>query len=199
MLNNDRVEPGALIGGHVRQTRAMCSGGAGEPVVLCVQDSTELSTAHELPVTNLQEALFIVECHRQRWRIEEWRRAQKTDCRLKSSPPRDVDAFRRPAAISAVIAVRLLQLRDLGEDEQADNPAKLQQVVSDPLVLQVVARLAKVDDPTTLTPRQFLHTLARQGGWLARKHDGRPGWQTLRHGRQKVHAYADGIRLLHPT
>jgi hypothetical protein len=151
------------------------------------------------PVTNLEQALFILECCRQRWRIEEWHRAQKTGCRLESSQLHDVDAFCRLAAISAVIAVRLLQLRDISEDEQADDPAKLRQVVTDSLVLQIVARLAKVADPLTLTPRQFLHPLARQGGWLARKHDGRPGWQTLWHGWQKVHAYADGIRLMNSS
>lgn len=151
------------------------------------------------PVTNLQEALFVIACYRRRWRIEEWHRAQKTGCRLESSQLHDVAAFCRLAAISAVIGVRLLQLRDLDEDEQADDPEQLRKIVSDPLVLQVVAKLAKVDDPATLTPRRFLDTIARQGGWLARKHDGRPGWQTLWHGWQKVHAYAAGIRLLNSS
>lgn len=148
------------------------------------------------PVTNLQEAMFIIDCYRQRWRIEEWHRAQKTGCRLESSQLHDVAAFCRLAAISAVISVRLLQLRDRSADESGDDPGQLTPIIDDPLVLQVVAKLAKVDDPTTLTPRRFLETIARQGGWLARKHDGRPGWQTLWHGWQKVHAYAQGIRPL---
>jgi hypothetical protein len=34
-------------------------------------------------------------------------------------------------------------------------------------------------NPATLTLKVFWHSVARLGGFLARKHDGDPGWQTL--------------------
>lgn len=149
-------------------------------------------------VTNLQEALLIVEHYRQRWRIEEWHRAMKTGCRLEASQLHDANAFFRLAALCAVVGVRLLQLRDLDADDQPDNPTRLREIVPDPRVRQIAAKLAAIPDPDTLTPRQFLRIIAQLGGWLARKHDGRPGWQTLWHGWRKIHDYAQGSRLINP-
>ena len=43
------------------------------------------------------------------------------------------------------------------------------------------------DDPETLTPKQFWRNIARQGGWIGRKSDGRPGWKTIWRGWYDVH------------
>jgi hypothetical protein len=62
----------------------------------------------------------------------------------------------------------------------ADDPAELQRCVPWPWIV-VVVRAAKKDpaDPGTLTPRAFWLRIARQGGYLGRKSDGRPGWSTI--------------------
>jgi len=134
-----------------------------------------------------------------RWKIEELHKAQKTGCRLEASQLHTELAFIRLAAITAVVAVRLLELRDaargtLGEAaEQADDPAALCEMV-DELWIMVVAALAQVA-ADQLTPRQFYETMARQGGWLGRKGDGRPGWLTLYRGWRKVALLVAGAAL----
>lgn len=146
------------------------------------------------PVTCLADALTVIGWYRRRWLIEEFHKAQKTGCRLEQSRLEDRDAFIRLAAIAGLVAVRLLQLRHQADDEAvADAPAI--EHIDDALWVQIVSQLAKHNDARTLTVRQFYHTLARLGGWLGRKHDGRPGWQTLWAGFSKVAAYVEGARM----
>ena len=146
------------------------------------------------PVATLTDALRVVKWYGRRWLSEDFHKAQKTGCRLEESQLQKPDAFVTLAAIAAVVAIRLLNLRHQAESsERAEAPA-IQSF--DALWVLVVCKLAKHADPSTLTVRQFYHTIAKQGGWLARRSDGRPGWQTLWRGWQKVAAYVTGIELL---
>ena len=146
------------------------------------------------PVTCLGDALRVIGWYRRRWVIEELHKAQKTGCRLEDSQLQDAAAFTRLAAIATLAAARLLQLRDWADDPaMADEPA-MDHV--DALTVQVVSRVANHHDPSTLTLGALHHTIARLGGWLGRKHDGRPGWQTLWRGWQRIATYIQGINLM---
>ena len=70
-------------------------------------------------------------------------------------------------------------MRDLADPRhpQAQDPATLQQLMP-PLYIRLVAQLCRAD-PQGLTPQQFFLTVARQGGYLGRKRDPRPGWKVL--------------------
>ena len=48
----------------------------------------------------------------------------------------------------------------------------------------------------TLSPRQFWQTIARRGGWLGRKHDGRPGWKAVWDGWHDVALLVEGAMLI---
>jgi Transposase Tn5 dimerisation domain/Transposase DNA-binding len=146
------------------------------------------------PVTNLQEALLIVEHYRVRWVIEEWHRAVKEGCRLEHSQLTERSALLRLTAVVSVIGVRLIQLRDLAEDPKtADQPQHLQQLVP-PLWILIVAALAKLPS-AEMTPKQFLQTIARCGGWIGRRSDGRPGWKTIWLGWRDIQKMVEGIEL----
>ena len=106
---------------------------------------------------------------------------EKTGCCLKASQLDDAVDVKRLAAVIAVTAVRLLMLRNLAH--RATNGASPGQ---DAVVLQravpwlwivVVAGADKKHplDPSRLTPRAFRLRIARQGGYIGRKSDGRPG------------------------
>lgn len=118
-----------------------------------------------------------------RWLIEEWHRALKEGCRMEASQLQSAQAIARLAAVLGVVAVRLLQLRDLAGDAlrtghpEADHPAALRAAVP-ALLIQVVA-LHRGQDPAMVTPRQFWRAVARKGGFIGRKSDGRPGWKTI--------------------
>jgi hypothetical protein len=168
------------------------------------------------PVKSARQALVIIGYYRRRWVIEEYHKVQKSGCDLEHSQLQDVDALRRLAALVGVLAVRMLWLRDLAAPHLtvpstkpsskspcpgvsvsgSQSPAALQAVM--PILwIAVVSRLAGVDKPRTLTPYQFWRTIAKRGGWLARKHDGRPGWKALWRGWHEIALLVEGAGLLH--
>jgi len=154
------------------------------------------------PAGNFQQARQVVKDYQQRWVIEEWHRVLKEGCRLEASQIESLDNFQRLAALLSIIAVRMLQLRDLADPEQsgqaADDPAALQRTCPE-VWIAMVAALAVVD-PQKLTPRQFFLTIAKRGGYLNRKRDGRPGWKTLWRGWYDITQMVRGAQLLqkHP-
>ena len=131
------------------------------------------------PVASDQDALRIVSYYERRWVIEEWHKALKEGCALEASQLDEPEDCLRLASILSVVAVRLLQLRDLADPEHpdADCPEALRRWAP-PLWVQVVSQHAGLS-PHQMTPRLFLLTIAKQGGFLARKCDGRPGWKVI--------------------
>jgi hypothetical protein len=151
------------------------------------------------PLRTLDDARRLMSYYKKRWKIEELHKAQKTGCQLERSQLHDEAAFVRLAAITAVVSVRLVELRDVAQvtvktsKKSANAPATLRRMV-DWIWIAVVARLAEAD-PERLTPREFYETVAKQGGWLGRKGDGPPGWQTLYRGWRKVALLVTGAAL----
>jgi hypothetical protein len=159
------------------------------------------------PVSDHADAKRIIKWYQHRWVIEEWHRVEKEGCRLESSQLDDALDLQRLAAIIAVISVRMLQLRDLAGFEQedsvtagegsriiqADDPCALQASVPRMWII-IVGALAKVE-VTRLTPRQFWLTIAKRGGWIGRKRDGRPGWKVIWRGWYDINMMVEGVEL----
>ncbi len=175
------------------------------------------------PVADLTAALTIVRYYTYRWIIEEFFRTYKEGCRIEASQLDDAEDLKRLGAILAVVAVRLLQLRDLGDAHEPrtrvieiaapdgrqvltepaltdlhaarrDDPAALRKLVP-PLYIKIAAKLAKVREEM-LTPRQFLLTVAKRGGYLNRKCDPRPGWRAIWHGWYSLSQMVRGAELV---
>lgn len=155
-------------------------------------------------VESFDEACTRLDWYTLRWVIEEWHRAEKTGCRLEASQLHTAEAIMRLAALVAVMAVWLMQLRDMAqiavkaESDDASSPAHRPQALQ-ALVprtwLLIVARLAQCH-PLELTPKQFWLTIAKKGGFLGRKHDGQPGWMTLWRGWYDIMLMVQGVELL---
>lgn len=135
-----------------------------------------------------------------RWKIEEWHRALKEGCRLESSQLHDGDAIQCLAAILGVVAIRLLQLRDLAgmsleaESPHANDPAALKLAV--PRVWRQVVATHRDIDAETMTPREFWLSIAKRGGFIGRNGDGNPGWKTIWKGwydYQQMVEYAEAL------
>jgi hypothetical protein len=144
-------------------------------------------------VGSLAEALVIAAYYQKRWVIEEWHRALKEGCGLEHSQVQTVGALRRLSALLSIVALRLLELRDLARGAEASHAAALAQRV-DPVWLQVVATLAQVA-VATLTPAQFWQTVARRGGFIGRKSDGQPGWKVLWRGWHDISQMVHYVHL----
>ena len=148
------------------------------------------------PVQSDADAKRCLDWYRRRWTVEEWHRALKEGCQVERSQLDDVHDLQRLAALAGVVAVRMLQLRDLADAAcpDADDPAALRDAAP-PEWIAVVSRLAGVP-AETLTPRVFLSTIARRGGHLGRKHDGRPGWKILWRGWNDIERMVEGLALM---
>ena len=153
---------------------------------------------------NLAEAEKRIDWYGLRWIIEEFHKAEKTGCRLETVQLKTAEALKRWAALVAVTAVRLIQMRDLAQGavaETTDDPSSpsnqpqaLQNLVPRTW-LRIVAKLAKCEW-IELTPRLFWLTIAKRGGYLGRKRDGPPGWLTLWRGWYDILLMVHGAELL---
>jgi Transposase Tn5 dimerisation domain/Transposase DNA-binding len=154
-------------------------------------------------VENLDRANLYVDWYTHRWLIEEWHKAEKTGCRLEAAQRKTAEALERLAALTAVVAVRLIQLRELAQaatdpgvpaqKSLRDEPAALRNLVPPDWII-VVSHLAKCR-AEALTPRLFWLTLARRGGFIGRKSDGLPGWQTIWKGWAEVLTLVQGVEI----
>lgn len=144
------------------------------------------------PVADFESACRIVRWYMRRWRIEEFHRALKEGCNLEKSQLDDADDVKRLASMLGVVAVRLLQLRDMARPDhpRAEDPEFLQ-AWAPALWIQLVAYSEKIPEEK-LTPRQFLRGIAKKGGFIGRKGDGHPGWKTLWQGWTALHFMALG-------
>lgn len=144
------------------------------------------------PVTCEADAWRIVRYYRHRWIIEEWHRVLKEGCALEEGQFDDAKDIQRLAAIKAVVAMHLLQLRDLAETA-GDDPQALQQMMPWEWIV-AVAMLAKTV-ASELTPAKFQLTVAKRGGYLNRKSDPRPGWKVLWRGWNEIQFLVEGMQM----
>lgn len=143
-------------------------------VVRAWNESVEWIVLSTVPVTDDAQANRVLDWYTARWQIEEYHKALKTGCRIEALELSTADRLEAALGLMAIVAVRLLQLREQAR-RTPDDPAA---GCIDPLWLALIAARFSLD-PGSLSVRQFWHAVARLGGFLARKGDGEPGWLTL--------------------
>ena len=134
-----------------------------------------------LVVSDAQSALQVIEYYEKRWVIEEYHKCLKTGCAMEARQLETADGLEALLGFLSIIAVRLLQLREASR-LQPDAPAR--HFVA-PELLTTVQSYLKLP-ARDLTLREFWRAVARLGGFLGRKSDGNPGWQTIWRGWQKL-------------
>lgn len=134
-----------------------------------------------LVVTDATDGLQIIAYYEKRWLIEEYHKCLKTGCALEARQLETAAGLEALLGFLAIIAVRLLQLREASR-QQPETPAR--HLVA-PELITTVQNYLKLP-PGDLTLREFWRAVARLGGFLARKSDGDPGWQTIWRGWLKL-------------
>lgn len=145
-----------------------------------------------LPVETLADALMVVGYYRLRWLIEEWHKAIKTGTRIRSRQLEDADRLKPLIGVSAVEAVRLIQIKTVA---RAEPERAAEEVVPRKYVRMLRVALKKKMEIKTV--RDFFRGVARLGGFLGRKRDGEPGWQTIWLGWEKLSLMIRGADALH--
>ncbi len=143
-----------------------------------------------VPTTTLAQAWERVDWYGHRWLDEDYHQCLKSGCRIEHRQLQTVDGLMRLLGLLSPMAVRLLQVRALAR-EDPERPAN---EVIEPLMLAVLAQRAG-HAPASMTVGTFWTEVARLGGYLARSHDGPPGWRTIWKGWLSLQSLLEGVHL----
>jgi hypothetical protein len=142
-----------------------------------------------LPGQNLTQVRRIVGCYTARWHVEEYHKALKSGAGVEESQLTQAYRLETLLAVLALVAVRLLQSKLLARTcpQQALTPDQVSQEALK--ILEV-----KVGKPKEgWTQSTFWIGVARLGGFIGRKGDGMPGWQTIWRGWQRLLWMNEGL------
>jgi hypothetical protein len=127
-----------------------------------------------IPVNTLEEAIEKIKWYACRWIIEEYHKCLKTGCRIESNQFESIKPVEVLLGILSVVAVLMLQMKYIAREKTNDLAKEVVPMV----VLAIICRRYKLEKEK-ITIRDFWRTVAMLGGFLGRKSDGDPGWQTL--------------------
>jgi hypothetical protein len=126
------------------------------------------------PVRGFADAWRIIEWYEKRPLIEEYHKCLKTGCRVESRQYQTGDRLAPVIGLLSILAVRLLHLKMVARQQPEQSAAE----VVPARWLAALPLIPKKRTPIK-TVREFFRGLASLGGFLGRKGDGEPGWQTI--------------------
>lgn len=133
-----------------------------------------------IEVRSLKQAMKCVRWYCLRWRIEEWHRVLKSGCKVLEHQNKTAESLARAIAIDAVIAWRIMLLTLLGR-EIPELPCSL---LFDSWECEVLQLLA---EKKTVALGEAIIIIAKLGGYLNRRCDGPPGFQSVWRGFARFH------------
>src|SRR5580658_479515 len=145
-----------------------------------------------LPCATLTQARRVIGCYIARWHIEEYHKALKSGAGVEESQLEQAYRLESLIAVLAIVAVRLFNSKLLAR-ACPDEPLDQKQIGSELLLLLAT----KFGQPKEgWTNRSYLVAVARLGGFIGRKSDGLPGWQTIWRGWRRLIWMAQGLETL---
>jgi hypothetical protein len=140
-------------------------------------------------IESLDQAVEAIGYYEQRWKIEEFHKALKTGCGIERSQLKDAHGIDVLLGFLSVITMHIYALR---ERAKATPEAPAQDHVN-PDFLDTLCSVRKLSK-TGLTVKQYYREVAQVGGFLGRRRDGDPGWQTLWRGMNRLETWVVGFR-----
>jgi hypothetical protein len=142
-----------------------------------------------LPVENEADAIRIVNIYQRRWLIEDYHKAVKTGFRIEDNQLKQGSRILALFGMIAVIATQLLAIR---EHCRLFPTTPVEEKIHKSWITLVERHLRM----KITTVRDFWRALARMGGFIGRKSDGEPGWQTIWKGYKRLQDMLLGANLL---
>lgn len=145
-----------------------------------------------LPCQTLAQARQIVGRYTARWWVEEYHKALKSGAGVEDSQLGNGGRLEPLIGVLAIVAVRLLNSKMLARSRPEGSEARES---FGPEALELLER--RFGQPKGgWTNCSVLVAIARLGGFLARKHDGMPGWQTIWRGWQRLIWMCEGLETI---
>jgi hypothetical protein len=151
-----------------------------------VEEPLEWILLSSLPVPTEAELLLRQAWYERRPLIEDCHQVEKTGCGEEDLRFETAEALLPMLGVLSVVAVRMLQLRWGRQHGAAAATA-----AATTEELEVIRRLGH----RVQTARDFVHAVAKLGGFLGRRSDGEPGWKTLWRGYQRLQDMLLGMKL----
>ena len=142
------------------------------------------------PVDDDQDACRCVEWYQCRPIVEEFHKAQKTGCGIELPQFTTRHALEVTTGLLSVVAVALLNLRDLSRRPDAQTIPATQAI--DAVYVNVLSVWRYKKCRPDLNVKEFCHALAKLGGHFNRKHDHPPGWLVLWRGWTQLQLLVEG-------
>lgn len=155
------------------------------------ENKIEWNLFTNLEIKNQQDALEKIEWYKARWLIEEYHKCLKTGCNIEKRNLQTAHALKSLLGFLGIVATKLLEIKFLAKQ----NRSRLAAEFADPISLKIICARFKLSE-STITAQEFWHSLARLGGFIGRKSDGDPGWQTLWSGWLRLIDMISGVESL---
>ena len=145
-------------------------------VIRCWNDEEDIEWIiySTIKVNTLEDAIEKIKWYAHRWIIEEYHKCVKTGCRIESRQLQTNKALESIVGVLGIIALLMLSLRNIAREKNNESAKKYVPEIA----LRIICHRFELDG-NALTIYEFWRTVARMGGFLNRKSDGEPGWQTL--------------------
>lgn len=145
-----------------------------------------------LPCETWAQAQRVVGYYTARWWIEEYHKGLKSGTGVEHSQLAKAYRLESLIAVLAIVAVRLLSTKMLARSRPESFEAA--NSFGKEMLSMLEQKLGKPEGGWT--NKNVLIATARLGGFLARKHDGMPGWQTIWRGWHRLIWMCEGANLI---
>jgi hypothetical protein len=152
-----------------------------------IEEPLEWILLSSLPATGAEELARHRDWYACRPLIEDFHQVEKSGCGEEKLRFQTAQALLPMLGVLAIVAVRVLQLRWWGRDG-GTAPAASASTAEERQVFKSLGQ-------RIVTARDFVRAVARLGGFLNRKGDGEPGWQTLWRGYRRLQDIVLGVQL----
>ena len=145
-----------------------------------------------LPAESFVQARRIVARYAKRWVIEEFHKALKSGTKVEESELETAERIQALLAVLVIVAVRLLNTKMLA---RAHPNQAVDVEAFGPEAVEILSACFGEPEAGWKYGSLFI-AIARMGGFLARRHDGDPGWITIWRGWQRLMKMVEGVVCL---
>ena len=154
------------------------------------QEPLEWILLTSVTVNSFEDACQIIKWYKCRWIIEEYHKAIKSGCKVEEKQLKTGERLENFLGIANIVALRIMKLRDYARN----TPLISAKEVIEPLKVEILIRYNDIKKED-ITIYEYYREVAKIGGFLGRKSDGEPGWQTLWAGETELSMLVIGAKI----